>query len=1233
MNARALTNTALVFIVLIGFSLSGPAQTISYLIPDIGIPGMNSYVEIIAPHNGGGAFGIDGFYLNNPGDAVRVQCADPSDTLKITIGPIVVSWDGRMISTQIFIHPDQQPPSSYWDSVGPEFEIPLQVFANGTSGNLASFYIVRPQPAIISSLDGQLGSGGVWGLRSKRGAMIVDSVELNGGNYSISNIDQDLSTPGNQALLPAIIISRGPIRTAANTIIQVNGSAKHAGPGGGGGGGNFCDWSGTGTDGGNGFTGGGPGGRNKSGNPFGSDEHRNPGTGSGPFLGATGGSLNGIRGGDAPAFEASGGGTGHPFGTSGIGCSDGSACNPPGGYGGGSGQQQIQNGGAGGYATAGQSSRNGNGGQVHGNDMLVPLAGGSGGASGNPQSAFSCSGDGGGGGGALRLYGRSVDAYLVTAHGGDGSDGASAKGGAGSGGAVSIEGKLPSGLWKLMATGGAGPGTTGGAGRIRMDGPISWFSSGLPVDETMYFGPSTDTTMFVARSFTLTGTGNGEDVTLYLKSDRSPWTPIATLSGYPTNGWSHGISLDGGDGVYFISAVQRVPGSSTDPFASRPAAVMSQASANIIISRTSPHIVAAAQRLLPELRCTDEVLDTMMVYNIGEAALVIPDARFIPGARGFELLEPAVFPVQIAMGDSLRFIVRYRRTPGVRGSVTDTLRVYSNDVNATRNPVLVPYELLVQQAELASSPASIQLPDVLLCEASSADTVIVLSNTGSIPLTISAPVFSDPSLSLLAPPPSVFPLVLMPGTTVTVTLRMTHTASGVRTGTATFSSDPAGCNVSTSITMSGRAGDAELMLDPIPDFPSLLCYGEYADTLVRLRNSGDVSVAISSITSGNNSFQIIGPTTPFILVAGSSIGIQLRFIPATVGDMTATLRVDAQPCSLVLQENMRGRRDSVGASAVTINFGLLHTTSFPAFGTGVIINTGTIPLTIDSISLPAPFSVITSFPAVLQPGDSIQVQLRFDNPGSDGYYSAMATVVFNPFCDSLRFEVIGESGEAALEIVAGLVEGGPGEVVSVPVYLRNVRAPRLFGATSISSVLRFDASLLVPLFQNSGVIVGGERNIPISIPLITDSAGIALSLPFMVTLGTKEATALTIEQSAAVGGALSITETPGAFTLLDVCREGGTRLFDGSVHAGIQSNHPNPFNPMTEILYSTIETTYTELFVVDVLGRKIATLFQGYPPTGLHTAIFNGSDLPSGFYVVLLQTPSSVFHRLMILAK
>ncbi|MFZ1729639.1 MAG: choice-of-anchor D domain-containing protein [Bacteroidota bacterium] len=1206
------------------------SQTISYIIPDIGTPGMNTYVEVIGPHDMPGNFGADGFWPNNPGDNLRLECVNPADSAKLIIGPLVVSWNGRMISAQVFINPDLLPNSDSWQAIAPQFVIPLQVRYNGATQNSVTFYIVRPQPAIITSANGSLGSGGVWGLRSPSGAIIVDSLELLGSSYGISMADCDPGRPGNQGYLPATIISKGPVRTGSSTQFTVDANTKHGGPGGGGGGGSFCDFTGSGSDGGDGFTGGGRGGRNRSGNPTGSDEYRNPGLGSGAYLNNTGGSLNGIQGGSAPAHEASGGGTGHPFGTSGDGCSDGSGCNPPGGFGAGSGQQQKQAGGAGGYATAGASSRNGNGGQVHGNEFIVPFAGGSGGASGNPQLAFSCSGDGGGGGGAVTLYARQLDGYLFTANGGDGANGSSGDGGAGSGGAVLLESKLPSGIWKIRAEGGNGPGPHGGGGRIRMDGPIAWTSGGLPAEESMAVGPSTDTTMFVKKSFTLTGTGDNADIHLFLKSALMPWTEIGVVSGYSTS-WTFDIDIPVVDNVYYLVAMQEVSNPATEAFTARPVYVMSQSAANILISRTAPEILAESSRVFPGIACDNVALDTMLVSNIGEGILTIGNAGFAPGGRGFEIIEPAGFPVSVNPGESLRFITRFTRQPGQRGVITDSLMITSNSPAAS--PLYIAHSIMVDVPEMSASISNLVLPYVVICEGASSEASFEITNTGTIPLQLLLPVIDNPAFVLASPSPGVWPLTLQPGATMPIQLRVTHTTPGSLSGNLTFTADPDGCDYTTNVTLFAVSRDFSLSVSDIPAFPILRCSDESADTDFLIENDGDLSFIVTTLTSSDPSVSIISPIPPFPLTPGASQQVQLRFAPQSPGTFNGNVRVGIDGCGIQVDRPFAGLRDSIGLQLTPVDFGLQRAGVLPVMRQTRVTNTGSVAVTIASAVDVPPFRIVGGLPVSLTPGSSVDLTVIFDDPGTDGDYTAGLLLQQIPACAETILDVRGIRGSASVDLVVDTLSGMPGQTVEIPIYLRNAQNISLFGATGIRATLHYRSSLLVPLGQQQGTLVGEERLLDITIPLLTDANDVALRIPMMITLGNAEETGLLLTDIVPVGGDLTVNATDGHFTLLGICRDGGVRLFDGSTLVQLKQNRPNPFNPATQLEFVLIERGHTALQIYNSVGRLVATLVDETLEPGVHSRTFDASGLTSGVYVAVLRTPTVIKQRRMLLVK
>jgi hypothetical protein len=65
--------------------------------------------------------------------------------------------------------------------------------------------------------------------------------------------------------------------------------------------------------------------------------------------------------------------------------------------------------------------------------------------------------------------------------------------------------------------------------------------------------------------------------------------------------------------------------------------------------------------------------------------------------------------------------------------------------------------------------------------------------------------------------------------------------------------------------------------------------------------------------------------------------------------------------------------------------------------------------------------------------------------------------------------------------------------------------------------------------------------------------------------------------------------------------------------------HPNPFNPVTAINYDLHTASRVSLKVYDTAGREVRELVNGWREAGSHQTIFDGSDLPSGVYLLRLE--------------
>ncbi len=88
----------------------------------------------------------------------------------------------------------------------------------------------------------------------------------------------------------------------------------------------------------------------------------------------------------------------------------------------------------------------------------------------------------------------------------------------------------------------------------------------------------------------------------------------------------------------------------------------------------------------------------------------------------------------------------------------------------------------------------------------------------------------------------------------------------------------------------------------------------------------------------------------------------------------------------------------------------------------------------------------------------------------------------------------------------------------------------------------------------------------------------------------------------------------------------------------LSQNYPNPFNPTTQINYSLPKQSLVQLKVYDILGREVATLFNGEQQAGRYTLEWNGnnnfgSKVASGIYIYRIVAGKFVKTKKMMLLK
>jgi len=108
-----------------------------------------------------------------------------------------------------------------------------------------------------------------------------------------------------------------------------------------------------------------------------------------------------------------------------------------------------------------------------------------------------------------------------------------------------------------------------------------------------------------------------------------------------------------------------------------------------------------------------------------------------------------------------------------------------------------------------------------------------------------------------------------------------------------------------------------------------------------------------------------------------------------------------------------------------------------------------------------------------------------------------------------------------------------------------------------------------------------------------------------------------------------------------VSAAGSTKPCEIAKKFTLNKNFPNPFNPSTNIVFNVpvkAADQTVRLDVFNVLGQRVATLFNGTTSPGLHTVRWNGVNqsgkaVPSGIYIYRLSSRTTSITKRMLLLK
>jgi len=627
------------------------------------------------------------------------------------------------------------------------------------------------------------------------------------------------------------------------------------------------------------------------------------------------------------------------------------------------------------------------------------------------------------------------------------------------------------------------------------------------------------------------------------------------------------------------------------------------------------------------LRCLMLENDTSFyIKNSGGDTLIVSSFRY-NGVGDFSIMNPPALPLRLAPGDSTQ--LRLRFAPKNSGLQTVMFLIDCNSLADTVWTIVL--EGVKDSLHLSARTLDFgtwQPMDFPL------QRLLNISNTGSLDVVLDATNFGVPGFFKVLSP---VPITVRAGQSIQLTIQFDLPP---RDGQWSDTLDAFYSPSCSPLHVEIRGGLKTLPSLAMPlqfHFLPLLCKDGPIDSVLIIRNTGTIPINFLGIAlTGSPEIRLTTTVSATLIAAGDSLLIPLRYAPAGPGTAAANLSVSFDNDSLFsVDVAIEGEKNVWSVSMMALDFGRHFPPDYPVVQTQWIKNLGTLPVTINSSSFGRGmnFAVIGGIPAIAQPGDSVAVQVLFNEPTVDGMYRDTLFFETAPSCSWIPTPLSGEYATARADIEVGTARALAGEEVSIPIFLRDARNVNLSGATQFRATLRYNASLLSPIDLPFGLMSGDERMIPLTLPTTTGKDGSLRTLRFRATLGKDTTTTLYLENPIADGGPVDITIKDGYFSLIGICQEGGARLFDGDAPLQLRQNHPNPFNPATTIEFELIENGFTSLLVYDANGRFVRALVFDVMQPGTYSATFDAHDAASGIYFAVLTTPTRVKTIQMLFAK
>jgi hypothetical protein len=374
------------------------------------------------------------------------------------------------------------------------------------------------------------------------------------------------------------------------------------------------------------------------------------------------------------------------------------------------------------------------------------------------------------------------------------------------------------------------------------------------------------------------------------------------------------------------------------------------------------------------------------------------------------------FPVTLNPNQQVTLQVQFN--PTTTGAASGQIVVNStSSSNPTSVVTLSGTGAAAPNPKLTLSPSSLSFGTVTIGSPSSLG--VTLTSTGTSPMTVNSASISGAGYSVSG---ASLPVTLSPNQQVTLMVQFNPTTSGAASGQLTVNSTSSVSPV-TVVTLSGTGAAApspQLTVSPASVSFGSVTIGSPATQNVTLTSSGTSAVTVNSASISGTGYTFTGGSFPVTLNPNQQVTLQVKFNPATSGTASGQLTVSStaltNPTSTVSLSGTGAAalNPQLSISPASVSFGTV-TIGSPATQNVTLTSSGTSAVTVNSASISGTGYTVTggTFPVTLNPNQQVTLQVKF-NPATAGAASGQLTVSSTALTNPTSVVSLSGTGTAAL---------------------------------------------------------------------------------------------------------------------------------------------------------------------------------------------------------------------------